>query len=196
MPNLTSRFDEAMAYARRAHDGQLRKGTTIPYVAHLLGVAALTIEAGGDEDQAIATLLHDVVEDQGGQPRLSDIRQRFGERVAEIVAECSDSDIEPKPPWRTRKEAYLEAMATKSTDALLVSLADKVYNAEAILADLAVIGDAVWDRFKGGREGTLWYYSELADRFELRVSSSNAARLRRAVNSLHAHADVPPRISQ
>jgi (p)ppGpp synthase/HD superfamily hydrolase len=163
---LTPRFDDALAYASALHRGQVRKGSGIPYVSHLLAVAALVLEAGGDEEQAIAGLLHDAVEDCGGLPRLAEIRARYGDRVADIVWACTDSHEEPKPEWRARKEAYVAGMAAKPADALLVSLADKTHNLSAIARDHAAIGDAVWDRFTGGRDGTLWYYSTLAATFE------------------------------
>ena len=138
-----------------------RKGSGVPYVAHLMSVSALVLEDGGDEDQAIAALLHDAVEDQGGVERLADIEARFGARVAGIVKGCSDSDSLPKPPWRERKEAYLRHLAEASPDILRVSMADKVHNARSILADYRQIGEALWARFTGGKEGTLWYYHTL-----------------------------------
>ena len=185
MTDLTSRFDQALLYATAIHGGQRRKGTSIPYVAHLLGAASVALELGADEDQAIAALLHDAVEDQGGKPRLNDIRARFGDRVAEIVAHCTDADIHPKPPWRERKERYLGGLPAKPSDALLVSLADKIHNAEAILNDLRFHGAAVWDRFTGGRDGSLWYYRVLSQTFEQLVPGSGAGRLSRAVDALH-----------
>jgi len=160
------RFSAALALANDLHAPQTRKGTDIPYIAHLLAVAAIVIEAGGDEDLAIAALLHDAVEDQGGQATLTRIHSDFGGRVASVVEACSDTDVVPKPPWRARKQAYIDSIAHKSPDALLVSLADKIHNSEAILADYRVVGEAVWDRFSGGREGTLWYYRALADSFK------------------------------
>ena len=193
MTLLTSRFDEALLYARAIHGGQKRKGTTVPYVAHLLGVAALALEAGADEEQAIAALLHDAVEDQGGLPRLDDIRIRFGDRVAEIVHACSDSHSEPKPGWRERKETYLACIAEKSSAALLVSLADKTYNAEAILTDLRALGDALWDRFAGGRDGTLWYYEQLAQAFARLLPGSASDWLTHAVAAMHSEARAASR---
>jgi GTP pyrophosphokinase len=162
---LTERFDQAYYYARRLHQDQIRKGSQTPYIGHLLGVAALVIEQGGDEDQAIAALLHDAVEDQGGLDTLSEIRSRFGERVAEIVAGCTDAFTEPKPPWRKRKKDYLQHLKTANPDIWLVSLADKVHNARSIVLDLRADGEDTWRRFKGGKEGTLWYYRALAEEF-------------------------------
>jgi (p)ppGpp synthase/HD superfamily hydrolase len=192
---LTERFDEALAYASAAHRTQPRKGTDIPYVSHLLGVCSLALEAGADEDQAIAALLHDAVEDQGGADRLTDIRKRFGDRVAKIVADCTDSWTEPKPEWRQRKEAYLESLSHKSPDSLLVSLADKTHNASAINADLAVHGDELWSRFTGGREGSLWYYDSLARAFEERLPGPAAIRFRELVDEMHALASRPSNLS-
>jgi (p)ppGpp synthase/HD superfamily hydrolase len=159
---LTERFDEAFRYAHGLHRRQWRKGTSIPYISHLMTVAALVIEHGGDEDQAIAGLLHDAAEDQGGNQRLAEIRAKYGDAVAGIVADCTDAWTEPKPPWRPRKEAYLKALPNKPAASLLVSLADKTHNAEAILFDYRVLGVPLWDRFNGGAEGTRWYYGALA----------------------------------
>jgi len=158
---LSPRFDEALVYASQLHREQLRKGSETPYIAHLLSVAALVLENGADEDEAIAALLHDVVEDQGGRPRLDEIRQRFGPRVAEIVEGCTDSDTTPKPPWRERKERYIAHLAEASPSVLLVCCADKVHNARSIVADHRRRGEQVWQLFKGGKEGTLWYYREV-----------------------------------
>jgi (p)ppGpp synthase/HD superfamily hydrolase len=158
---LTDRYDEALLYASALHRGQVRKGTKIPYFSHLLSVSALVLKSEGDEDQAIAGLLHDAAEDQGGQATLDEIRRRFGPRVADIVADCTDTLVTPKPPWRVRKEAYIARLPSKSRDSLLVSLADKTDNARAILGDYREMGDRVWDRFSGGKEGTRWYYREL-----------------------------------
>lgn len=177
---LTNRFDTALAYASEAHRGQMRKGSNIPYVSHLLGVASIAIEFGADEDQSIAALLHDAVEDQGGLERLEDIRTRFGDRVAKIVMDCTDALVVPKPAWRTRQEQYLASLAHKDQDSLLVSLADKTHNAEAIAADRAQIGDAIWDRFTGGKDGSIWYYRELAAAFS-KPFPVHVARLSRAV---------------
>lgn len=162
---LTARFEQALQYASVLHGGQTRKGSGVPYVAHLLAVASLALEAGADEDEAIAALLHDAVEDCGGQPRLADLRCRFGDRVAEIVLECSDADTFPKPPWRGRKEAYIARLAAASPSARLVSACDKLHNARSIVADLRSIGEQVWEKFNGGKGGTLWYYETLVAEF-------------------------------
>lgn len=164
--SLSPRFDQALEYAAALHRDQLRKGSDTPYIAHLLAVTALVLEDGGDEDQAIAALLHDAPEDQGGMATLDEIRRRFGEHVAEIVDHCTDTYLTPKPPWRDRKEQYLAHLHTAPPEALRVSLADKLHNARSILFDLRRSGSSVWERFKGGKEGTLWYYRSLADVFE------------------------------
>ncbi|HEY7667818.1 MAG TPA: HD domain-containing protein [Actinomycetota bacterium] len=158
---LGPRFDDALVYASDLHRSQPRKGGHVPYVSHLLGVTSLVIEEGGTETQAIAALLHDAVEDQGGLPRLEEIRARFGDDVADIVLACTDSTEDPKPPWRVRKEAYVAHLPVARPDALLVSVADKVHNARSILLDLRSDGVGMFDRFTGGREGTLWYYRTL-----------------------------------
>ena len=163
---LTGRFSTAVQMAAHLHASQYRKGSGTPYIAHPLSVAALVLEAGGDEEQAIAALLHDAVEDQGGLETLNLIRERFGARVAAIVEGCSDSIEQPKPPWRGRKEAYLVHLAEASQDVRLVSLADKVHNARSLLQDLRQGGVAVFDKFNGGKEGTLWYYAALVQEFE------------------------------
>jgi (p)ppGpp synthase/HD superfamily hydrolase len=166
------RLGEAFAYALTTHRGQVRKGTEIPYVAHLLGVCSLVMEDGGDEAEAIAALLHDAAEDQGGWARLEDIRKRFGDRVAAIVEACTDSFEEPKPPWRGRKEAYVAHIrSSRDQGAIRVSLADKLHNARAILRDYRQIGDDLWDRFNAGPEEILWYYRSLLEGFQA-VSAS------------------------
>jgi (p)ppGpp synthase/HD superfamily hydrolase len=178
---LSARFDDALVYAARLHRDQIRKGSGIPYVSHLLAVCALVIEHGGSEDQAIAALLHDAAEDQGGGARLNDIRARYGAAVADIVADCTDAWTEPKPPWRPRKEAYLAALPSKPSTSLLVSLADKTHNAGAILTDYRVVGDALWDRFTGGRDGTIWYYRSLSEVFDQAMPGALAQHLSQAV---------------
>lgn len=178
---LTDRFGEALVLAHDLHRAQQRKGTEIPYVSHLLSVSALVLEHGGDEDQAIAALLHDAAEDQGGAGTLAVIRERFGDGVADIVSDCTDSWEEPKPDWRARKEAYIADLAMKPTRSLLVSLADKTHNAEAILHDHRELGDSLWSRFTGGAVGTRWYYRNLADRFADLVPGRLPERLDSAV---------------
>jgi (p)ppGpp synthase/HD superfamily hydrolase len=181
---LTSRFERALIFAMHAHATQLKKGTSVPYAAHLLGVASLVLDAGGDEDLAIAALLHDVVEDCGGAPRLKEIRRSFGKRVADIVDGCTDTDQDPKPPWRERKENYLKHLRTADADTRLVSAADKLHNARMILADYRALGDAVFERFSGKREGTLWYYRALVKEFCRRKRNRLTDELKRTVTEL------------
>jgi len=159
------KFEEALLYAARLHRDQTRKGTDTPYVTHLLAVASIVGENGGTEDEAVAALLHDAPEDRGGKERLQDIRERFGDEVAEIVAGCTDTYEDPKPEWRPRKEAYVSHVATAPASVRLVSAADKLHNARSILADLRSLGDGLWNRFTGGKEGTLWYYRALVEAY-------------------------------
>jgi (p)ppGpp synthase/HD superfamily hydrolase len=160
---LSERFDDALVYAATLHRTQSRKGTQTPYLAHLLSVAALVIEHGGQEDQAIAALLHDAIEDQG-EATGPEILRRYGPVVHAIVKGCTDSEVPKgarKPPWRARKEAYIEHARRAPVTEKLVSAADKLHNARSILSDYRYLGDAVWARFSGGKEGTLWYYQTL-----------------------------------
>lgn len=196
---LTRRFEEALVWAARLHGQQTRKGAGTPYLAHLLAVASLVLEHGATEDEAIAALLHDAIEDQGGAITREQIRLRFGPTVEQIVVECSDAEAIPKPPWRERKEAYIARIAAASPSARLVSLADKLHNARAILADYRLIGDALWTRFTGGREGTLWYYRSLADVFQAAYPHPLADELARVVAEIEqlvgcAEATAPPTI--
>jgi hypothetical protein len=181
------RFIAAVEEASRYHAGQLRKGTQIPYVAHLLSVAALVLEDGGSEDEAIAALLRDAAEDAGGKPTLDAIRERFGDQVAMIVAACSDTDVIPKPPWRERKETYLAHLAHEKTPAsvLRVSAADKLHNTRAILGDYRRIGDDLWSRFntKSG-DDQLWYYRSLATIFLSRSPGALSKELDQVVTEL------------
>ena len=181
---LSGRFEDALVFAARLHADQVRKETTIPYVSHLLSVSALVLEHGGSEDEAIAALLHDAVEDQGGRPTLEAIARRFGPAVAGIVDGCTDSETVPKPPWRQRKEAYLAHIARASSSVRLVSAADKLHNARSILADYRVSGEALWDRFTGGRDGTLWYYRSLVEAFRAAGGTPALAELERVVAEL------------
>lgn len=160
---LSDRFREALGYCFDLHRHQVRKGTSVPYISHLMAVAALVLENDGDEETAIAALLHDAVEDQGGCETLRTIRARFGPRVAEIVQHCSDSDTTPKPPWKERKEKALQHLEKANPEEVLVVLADKIHNARSIAADLRRSGPGVWERFHGRRDGTLWYYRALLE---------------------------------
>jgi (p)ppGpp synthase/HD superfamily hydrolase len=155
---LSARFLEALTWSAQLHAAQLRKGTDVPYFSHVMGVASIVLDYGGDEDEAIAALLHDAVEDQGGAETLEGIRQRFGESVAQIVDGCTDSQEFPKPPWRQRKEEYVKSMRGAPSSVRLVSSADKLHNARAILRDYQALGETLWTRFRGGQDGTLWYY--------------------------------------
>ena len=183
---LGPRLLRAFEFAAKKHAGQTRKASTIPYIAHLMGVASLVLEAGGDEDLAIAALLHDVVEDCGGAPMLKEVRRRFGERVAKVVDGCTDADTYPKPPWRERKESYLRHLAAADADTRLVSAADKLNNVRSILSDYRQVGEFVWARFKGGREGTLWYYRSLRDEFLRDVPNRVTRDLELAVKELES----------
>ena len=157
------KLQRALEYASRLHRDQYRKGTRIPYITHLLAVAAIVGENGGTENEVVAALLHDAPEDQGGLATLEAIRARFGDEVAEIVEGCTDTYDDPKPPWRERKETYLAHLAGASDSVRLVSSADKLHNARTVLSDYRVLGEDLWERFNGGREGTLWYYRGIVD---------------------------------
>jgi len=183
---LGPRFLRAFQFAAEKHSGQTRKASTIPYIAHLMGVASLVLEGGGDEDLAIAALLHDVVEDCGGAPMLKEVRRRFGSRVAKVVDGCTDADTYPKPPWRERKEKYIRHLRAADADTRLVSAADKLNNVRSILSDYRALGESVWSRFNGGREGTLWYYRTLRDVFLQHKRNRITRDLELAVNELDA----------
>jgi (p)ppGpp synthase/HD superfamily hydrolase len=186
---LTERFEEALLYATRLHRGQLRKGSRTPYLAHLLAVTALVIEDGGDEDQAIAALLHDAAEDQGGIETLAEIRRLFGQQVADIVDGCTDTYLVPKPPWRERKERYIDHLQTASQAVQRVSLADKLHNARSILLDLHHLGESTWERFNGGKDGTLWYYRKLVRIFQVTNRSPMVDELVRVVAMIEKAAE-------
>lgn len=161
---LTERFDDALIYAHTLHREQVRKGNGAPYVAHLLAVAGLALEFGANENEAIAALLHDAVEDQGGEPTLHLIRERFGDAVADIVAECSeDEELEARFGWRKRKEHAVAKIFRLSAAAQLVTVADKLHNARALLSEYRGQGEEIWERFNGGRAGSLWYYRAMTD---------------------------------
>jgi (p)ppGpp synthase/HD superfamily hydrolase len=183
---LGPRFLRAFQFAADKHAGQTRKASTIPYIAHLMGVASLVLEAGGDEDLVIAALLHDVVEDCGGAPMLNEVRRRFGKRVAKVVEGCTDADRYPKPPWRERKQGYIRRLRSADADTRLVSAADKLNNVRSILTDYREIGPAVWPRFQGGRDGTLWYYRALCDQFLRRKPNRLTREFALAVRELEA----------
>ena len=185
---LTPRFEDALAYAVQLHKTQKRKGSDIPYISHLLAVSAIVLEHGGGEDEAIAALLHDAIEDQGGAATREEIRRRFGDRVTEIVDGCTDAETIPKPPWRERKEAYIAHVALADESVRLVSAADKLHNSRSILADYRQIGDALWPRFTGRKDGTLWYYRSLVDAFKAHGQTPLIDELERTVTELESHA--------
>ena len=185
-PALTERFQRALVYATVVHGGQVRKGTAVPYVSHLLAVCALVLEDGGDEDEAIAALLHDAVEDCGGRPRLEDIRCQFGERVANIVEACSDTDETPKPPWKERKTRYNAHIRDASPEVRRVSCADKLHNARSILRDYRELGEQLWTRFNAGGDEQLWYYRELVEAFRQADPTAIVGELERVVSALES----------
>jgi (p)ppGpp synthase/HD superfamily hydrolase len=183
-PYLGPRLQRAFRYAAEKHEGQTRKQTAVPYLSHLMAVASLVLEAGGDEDMAIAALLHDVVEDCGGMPRLLEIRRQFGSRVAKIVEGCTDSFGEPKAEWVERKKGYLREVTHADAETRLVSASDKLHNVRTILADYRQHGEAIWARFSGKKEGTLWYYRALSDEYQRRNPNRITRELALAVAEL------------
>lgn len=188
-PRLGPRFAEAFAFAEELHRKQIRKGSDIPYVSHLISVAALVIEHGGDEDVAVAALLHDAVEDQGGEATAEHIRARFGERVAAIVRHCSDSAEAKgaeKRPWIERKRRYLEHFETVDGDVRLVSIADKLHNCRCTVLNLREDGPSTWDRFNATREDTLWFYRTFVERAKTLFPHPIVRELERAVTELEA----------
>lgn len=162
---LSERFSDALVYAHHLHADQTRKGAEVPYISHLMAVSSLVLEQNADEETAIAALLHDALEDQGGPETRREITSRFGEKVLAVVEGCTEKQAEPKPPWKERKENYIRKLASASPEVLLVSLADKVHNARGIWADYQIVGESIWSRFNGGREGSLWYYRALVEGF-------------------------------
>ncbi len=184
IPMLSSRFNEAFIFAHELHATQVRKGSHVPYIAHLMAVSSLTLEYGGTEDEAIAALLHDAIEDQGGAPTREEIRRRFGDAVTAIVDGCTDADTTPKPPWKERKEAYIAHIPTASASVRLVSACDKLHNARSVLNDYRVLGDSLWDRFQGKKEGSLWYYRAIVNAFRQVEFTPLIAELDRVVTEL------------
>lgn len=181
---LSPRFTEALTFATQLHATQTRKGSGVPYVSHLLGVASIALDYGANEDEAIAALLHDAIEDQGGAKTRAEIRRRFGDTVTEIVDGCSDTDVTPKPPWQQRKEAYIAHIPTASPSVRLVSAADKLHNARSLLRDYRIIGESLWQRFTGRKDGTLWYYRALIEAFRQAGSMPVVDELERVVEEL------------
>lgn len=181
---LTERFESALIYATRLHANQTRKISGVPYISHLLSVTALVLEAGGTEEEAIAALLHDAVEDQGGKPIREDIHQLFGETVLAIIDGCTEWDTPPKPPWQERKLQYLEKLHYALPSVRLVSLADKLHNSRSLLADCQQYGDVIWTNFSAGREKTLWFYQSLVQVYQQTGSDWMTQEIERVVNQL------------
>lgn len=188
---LSSRFVDALQFALKLHGEQTRKGTDIPYVSHLLGVASIVLEHGGSEDEAIAALLHDAGEDAGGQATIDDIRHRFGDTVADLVLGCTDTLEEPKPDWRIRKEAYIAHLAEADRSMCLVSAADKLHNARSIEHDYRMLGESLWIRFRGGKDGTLWYYRTLTEAFQSKELGSLVDDLNAVVTRIEQMSQKP-----
>jgi (p)ppGpp synthase/HD superfamily hydrolase len=178
---LSPRFSEALTYVAALHAQQRRKVSGEPYIAHLLAVAAIVLEHGGNEDEAIAALLHDAVEDQGGEATLDEIRRRFGETVAETVAGCSDTMTSPKPAWRQRKEAHIAHLREASPSVRLVVAADKLHNVASLMREYRRRGESLWPIFHGGRDGTFWYYRSVTDVLKQAAATPIVEELDRAV---------------
>ena len=190
----SKRLEEAFAFAHDLHRDQTRKGSDIPYVTHLMGVAALVGEFGGDEDQVIGALLHDAAEDQGGVETVALIRERFGETVAAYVEGCSDTLTTPKPPWLERKKAFIESTREAPPTLRLLIAADKLYNARSMVADFSVVGHALWDRFSVDCESTLWYHREMLDVLRQGWDNPILGELENAIHRLdEAAAGEPPK---
>jgi (p)ppGpp synthase/HD superfamily hydrolase len=183
-PKLTTRFEEALVYATQLHAQQVRRISGVPYVSHLLSVTALVIEDGGSEDEAIAALLHDAIEDRGGRRTGEIIRQKFGDKVADIVEGCTESDAVPQPPWKERKQKYLENISQGSPEILRVALADKVHNARSNLSEWYLYGEKAWNQEQ--RERTLWFYRSVIEVAQTLIDSSLLEEFRRIVQQLEA----------
>lgn len=186
---FTERYNNALEYVSLLHCNQTRKGTETPYISHLVAVSLIALEHGANEDEAIAALLHDAVEDQGGLATLKAIETQFGKNVANIVAGCTDSIVdtqqgEAKLPWQSRKEQYIAHLATVEPSVRLVSTADKYHNAMSILRDYKDLNEALWSRFTGGKAGTLWYYRALVEAFKKHESSPLVNKLEQIVAEL------------
>ena len=190
-PKLSERFEAALVYAYQLHRHQTRKVNRTPYIAHLLSVTALVLEDGGNEDEAIAALLHDAVEDQGGQATREEIKQRFGETVVAIVDGCTESDTIPKPPWRDRKQRYLEQLRRGSPSVRRVALADKLHNARTIVLDYRQQGENLWSAFTSGKDGLMWFYHSLLELYQPTDPSPMVGELRRVVEELEQLVEQP-----
>jgi (p)ppGpp synthase/HD superfamily hydrolase len=171
---LTKRFDEAFRFASDLHRTQTRKSSSTPYIAHLMAVAAIALEYGATEDQAIAALLHDAVEDQGGPRVLAEIRARFGEDVAQIVEGCTDTDQVHKPSWWPRKQRFVERLASAPYSVRFVVAADKLHNVQSVVVDYRYLHEDLWPRFTGGKGGTLWFYRAVSDTLRLAAQPDEA----------------------
>jgi (p)ppGpp synthase/HD superfamily hydrolase len=189
-------MQRAFQYAAEKHEGQTRKSTAVPYLSHLMAVASLVLEAGGDEDMAIAALLHDVVEDCGGMPRLREIRKQFGARVAKIVEGCTDSFTDQKAPWVERKSYYLRELKHADRETRLVSASDKLHNVRTIVADYRKDGEEIWARFSGKKEGTLWYYRALSDEYQRRGANRITHELEIMVRELERMTGAKSRVRE
>ena len=183
--SYSTRIDDAFAFAHRVHQDQRRKGFGAPFITHVMSVAALVGEYGGDEDQFIAALLHDAVEDGEGRKTLEEIRTAFGDRVARLVEGSSDAFTHPKPPWLDRKRNYIAAMQEAPLDLRLIVAADKLHNVRIILRDLEAEGPGVWERFLGKRDGSLWYYAEMVRALALGWDHPILKELAGVVDALH-----------
>lgn len=180
----SARVDDALALAADAFRNVIRKGSGVPYLTHLLQVMVYVGEHGGDEDQLIAAVLHDYLEDVEGATA-EELRERFGDRVARLVEGMSDSVTHPKPPWKERKQRYLDALADKPAELKLICCADKLHNARSIRRDRAVVGEAIWDRFNASRDQTLWYYRSLVAALATGWSHPLLRELEAEVEALH-----------
>lgn len=193
-PSLSQRFSHALAYAFRLHQSQFRKGSTVPYISHLMSVAALVLEDGGDEDAAIAALLHDAVEDQGGNATRNEIEQQFGDAVLRIVDACTESDETPKPSWEQRKLQAIAQLQQAEPAIQRVIIADKLHNLRCIWADWQRQGDRVWQRFNASPADILWFYRACLDAVGDRFSSPMLSELRTLLKSLESASDHPPQM--
>ena len=193
---LSRHFEKALTYATRIHGGQLRKKTRIPYIAHIIGVAAIAMEYGANETEAIAALLHDAVEDCGGAKRLRDIERKFGKKVAQIVDGCTDTDRTPKPPWLERKKAYVAHVRHAPMPTKLVSASDKLHNIRAILMDYRKEGESLWSRFNAGKRGALWYYRALVNAFTGKRIEPLVQELNRTLTQLELLSNNGAKVNQ
>ncbi len=180
---LTSRFEEALVYANHLHSKQTRKVSHAPYMVHLMSVAALVLEDGGNEDEAISGLLHDAIEDQGGKKTLKEIKSRFGSKVAEIVEGCSNLST-TSLPWKERKEEFINKLDQAIPEVIRVEVADKLHNARSILYDYREYGSHIWSKFNGGKEGTIWYYRKMINVLKRRSNSQLVQELDKVVRDI------------